>query len=75
MKKRIILGSASPRRRELLEQIGVEFEVKVSDKEEVYHSTDPSAIVRELALMKAENVAGELKAADMRDSGITGVGA
>ena len=54
MKKRIILGSASPRRRELLEQIGVEFEVKVSDKEEVYHSTDPSAIVRELALMKAE---------------------
>jgi len=25
MKKRIILGSASPRRRELLEQIGVEY--------------------------------------------------
>lgn len=75
MKKRIILGSASPRRRELLEQIGVEFEVKVSDKEEVYHSTDPSAIVRELALMKAENVAGELKAADMRDSGLIVIGA
>ena len=33
-KKRIVLGSASPRRKELLEQIGVEFEIKTSDKEE-----------------------------------------
>lgn len=60
MKKRIILGSASPRRRELLTQIGAEFEVRVSDKEEVYHSTAPEEIVKELALMKAENVASEL---------------
>ncbi len=36
--KTIILGSASPRRRELLAQIGAEFEVRVSNKEEVYHS-------------------------------------
>ena len=36
MNKRIILGSASPRRRELLAQVGVEFEVRVSDKEEIY---------------------------------------
>ena len=36
MKKRIILGSASPRRSELLAQIGVEFEVRVSEKEEIY---------------------------------------
>lgn len=60
MKKRIILGSASPRRRELLEQIGVEFEVWTSDKEEVYHSTDPADVVCELAFMKAEHVAEEL---------------
>lgn len=58
--KRIILGSASPRRRELLEQIGVSFEVRVSDKEEVYHSQIPEEIVKELALAKAENVAGDL---------------
>ena len=57
MKKRIILGSASPRRRELLAQIGVEFEVLVSDGEEHYTSTEPSEIVQELALAKAENVA------------------
>ena len=58
--KTIILGSASPRRRELLEQIGAEFEVRVSNKEEVYHSNVPEEIVKELALMKAENVAEEL---------------
>lgn len=60
MGKRIILGSASPRRRELLAQIGVEFEVRVSDKEEIYESSVPEEIVKELALMKAENVAEDL---------------
>jgi hypothetical protein len=37
--KKIILGSASPRRKELLSQIGVPFEVRVSNKEEVYTNT------------------------------------
>lgn len=59
-KKKIILGSASPRRRELLAQIGADFEVRVSGKEEIYHSTVPEEIVKELALMKAENVAAEV---------------
>ena len=61
MKKRIILGSASPRRKELLEQIGIKFEIVVSDAEEHYESTRPDEIVRELALMKAEQVAEEVK--------------
>ena len=61
MKKRIILGSASPRRRELLEQIGIEFEIVVSDAREHYKSTRPEEIVRELALMKAEHVAKEVE--------------
>lgn len=59
--KRIILASASPRRRELLEQIGIKFEIRVSDREEIFHSTIPEEIVRELALQKAENVAEMLK--------------
>ena len=71
MKKRIILGSASPRRRELLAQIGVDFEVRVSDKEEIYKSTVPEEIVKELSLMKAENVASELDG-DMEDTVIIG---
>ena len=57
MAKRIILGSASPRRRELLAQIGVEFEVMISSGEEKYTSTEPAEIVKELALAKAENIA------------------
>ena len=68
MKKKIILASASPRRRELLAQIGAEFEVRVSDKEEIYHSSRPEEIVKELALMKAENVAADL-AEEMRAAG------
>lgn len=60
MNRKIILGSASPRRRELLAQIGAEFEVRVSDKEEIYHSETPEAIVKELALMKAENVLSDM---------------
>lgn len=60
MSKKIILGSASPRRRELLSRIGIAFEVRTSDGEELYHSTAPEEIVKELALMKAENVAGDL---------------
>ena len=63
--KKIILGSASPRRKELLSQIGVPFEVRVSNKEEVYTNTVPKEIVKELALMKAENVASEIQARNM----------
>lgn len=60
MEKRIILGSGSPRRRELLEQIGIRFEIRTSDKEERYVSTKPRDIVEELARMKVEHVASEL---------------
>lgn len=71
--KRIVLGSASPRRRELMTQIGLEFEVVVSDKEERYDSTVPQEIVKELALMKAVNVAAELGAEHgLRDTVIIG---
>lgn len=58
--KQIILGSASPRRRELLQQIGVDFEVLVSQAKECYQSRIPQDIVKELALVKAQNVAGLL---------------
>lgn len=70
MKKRIILGSASPRRRELLTQIGVEFEVLVNSGEERYVSTKPEEIVKELALAKAENTAAIVD--NLKDSLIIG---
>ena len=57
MKYRVILASGSPRRKELLEQIGVSFEIKTSKKEEVITSTNPEEVVKELSRMKAEDVA------------------
>ena len=56
-KKNIILASASPRRRELLAQAGYKFEIQVSHKEEHYTSTQPDEIVKELALLKARDIA------------------
>ena len=55
--KKIILASASPRRRELLAQGGYEFEIQVSHKEETYTSETPDEIVKELALLKAKEIA------------------
>ena len=56
----IILASASPRRRELLSQVGIQYEVMPSKKEEVVTSTVPSEIVMELAKQKAEDIAMQM---------------
>lgn len=53
---KIVLASASPRRRELLTQIGIPFCVKVSTCEEKIESTIPAEVVCELAGQKAEDV-------------------
>ena len=53
---KIILASASPRRRELLTQIGLEFQVVVSNVEEKVTATVPAAVVEELSAQKAEGV-------------------
>ncbi len=55
--KRIILASQSPRRRELLTQIGLKFEVIPSTVEEVITSINPVEVVQELAQQKARDVA------------------
>jgi nucleoside triphosphate pyrophosphatase len=52
----VILASGSPRRRAILEQLGVEFRVEVPGVEEV-ESGEPRAVVRENALRKARAVA------------------
>lgn len=53
---RIILASASPRRKELLAQIGLVFEVQVSDVEEKVSTTVPYYLVQGLSRQKAEAV-------------------
>lgn len=64
-KKKIILASASPRRRELMQQAGYEFEIQVSHKEETYTSESPNEIVKELALLKAKDIASQNEAKDL----------
>src|SRR4051795_8195721 len=55
---RLVLASASPARRRLLEQAGFAPEVRVSGvDEEACATTDPAALVRELAAAKARAVA------------------
>lgn len=56
-----ILASASPRRKELLVQAGLEFEILTSDAEEVITKEIPSEVVVELATVKAENVYDKIK--------------
>ena len=59
--RHIILGSASPRRRELLGQAGIPFEVIVSDEEEVMEKAEPQRVVQGLAAAKAKAVAGRVE--------------
>lgn len=54
---RIVLASASPRRKELLEQIGLEFEICPAKGEEVITAGSVDGAVLELSSQKAEEVA------------------
>ncbi len=55
--RNIILASQSPRRRELLTQIGLHYEVCPSTVEEVIDGENPVEIVKSLSLQKADDVA------------------
>ena len=57
---RWVLASGSPRRRELLGQIGVVPEIRPSHVEEKVSSDVPEEVVMELSGQKAEDVAAEL---------------
>ena len=57
----IILASASPRRRELLEQIGLTFEVCPAKGEEIITKSAPEEAVQELARAKAREVAAMVR--------------
>jgi len=59
--KQIILASASPRRREILEQVGIPHEVIPSSAEEKIDKKVPHEVVQELAALKAEDIAGVIK--------------
>lgn len=57
---KIILASKSPRRKEILENLGVEFEIIVSEADESSDEKDPARLVKELSLRKGRAVAERL---------------
>ena len=61
----IILASGSPRRKEILEQVGIPFTVQASNKEEVITENEPVNIVKGLASMKANDIAEKAKINDV----------
>ena len=65
MYKKIILASNSPRRRELLSLIGVEFEIKADHTpEKISPYLKPEEVVCELAEFKGNNVLNVLEKSD-----------
>ncbi|MGN0170014.1 MAG: Maf family protein [Lachnospiraceae bacterium] len=61
MKPEIILASASPRRKELLGQVGYQFSVCPAQGEEIIQGSTPAQIVKNLAAAKAQEVADRLE--------------
>lgn len=53
---KIILASKSPRRKEILENLGFEFEIITADTDESSDVTDPEALVQILAVRKGKAV-------------------
>ena len=76
MKPRIVLASASPRRRDLMQQAGFDFRVSPANIDETRHPGEtPCDLVLRLAVAKARAVATEVACPDRRESQVVVVGA
>lgn len=60
MKRKLILASASPRRQELLAQLGLQFEVSIPSVPES-KGRDPIMAAEQAALSKASEIAGKIE--------------
>lgn len=57
LKYPFILASGSPRRKELLEQLGIEFRIEIADVDEDIDENNPRRLVESLSYKKAKAVA------------------
>lgn len=69
---KIYLASASPRRKELLKQVGISFRVMPSTVEEKITKEKPDEVVEELSYQKAVDVCGKLMAEKQEDFVVIG---
>lgn len=69
---KIYLASASPRRKELLRQVGISFKVIPSSVEEKITKESPDEVVEELSYQKAVDVCGKLTAEGKEDFVVIG---
>lgn len=56
-----VLASASPRRKDILELVGIEFDIWPSEKEETVNETSPEKVCTALSRMKALDVAAQIR--------------
>lgn len=59
--KKLVLASSSPRRAEILKNLGVQFDIIPSDIEERFTETKPHDIAKNLAFIKAKDVASKVE--------------
>lgn len=60
----VILASKSPRRKEILEMLGIDFSVVTANTQEDSAQSDPTLLVEQLAMQKAQDVQNLLEAQD-----------
>jgi septum formation protein len=56
----IILASGSPRRKEIMDMMGIPYQVLTSNLEEITEETNPSEIVKSLAVRKTRDITAKL---------------
>jgi septum formation protein len=55
--KPLILASSSPRRAQLLRQVGLSYQITITDVDEEYNGSEPIVFAKEMSYQKARNAA------------------
>ena len=69
---KVYLASASPRRKELLKQVGISFKTMPSTVEEKSTKTEPNEVVEELSYQKAVDICRKLSEESREDFVVIG---